>query len=281
MEQKKVEFARVHRVEEADIRESLERLRQQPRADVEQANLHLAGRERVQYFHLIGRLCDVDDARDVGMEALQRAAGEFGVEGARQRVFRRKIVEHCARDRRFAHAAFIGADDENRWLHFSLQNARPTPCWIRGWPRWRPMNPVPPNRGSGRYYPLTLAQRAQSVCFRQVFQGPAPSASERRRARVNPRLAGHFSCALGTSPPKPPLTASPRCVEGGIGGAGEDFRVHLPLTCQGRPVLYGRARFAHFRRIRCKNPCLVSIFRGGLRLPWTSPPRRTSARSSS
>src|ERR1700730_6262270 len=125
MKQEKVEFAGAHRVEEADIGKGLERARQEPGADIDHADLYFAGAERIEHLHLVRRLRHVDDLGHVGMEALERTARKLGVERARERVLRRDIVEHRARDRRFADAALVGADDEYRWLHGNDSRMRP------------------------------------------------------------------------------------------------------------------------------------------------------------
>src|SRR6202011_2441897 len=62
----------------------------------------------------------VDDLGDVGVEALQGAAREFGIEGAGEHVVGAEIIQQRSRDRRLADPAFVRAYHNHYWLRHGL-----------------------------------------------------------------------------------------------------------------------------------------------------------------
>jgi hypothetical protein len=66
-------------------------------------------------LHLVGDRGHVHHFGHVGMEALERAARRFGIEGARRGVMGAEIIEQGAGDRGLSDAPFVGADENDSW----------------------------------------------------------------------------------------------------------------------------------------------------------------------
>src|SRR5581483_11116014 len=109
--------------------------------DVEHADLGARTRQRVDDFHLVRDLGEVDDLSRLRMEALQRAARKFGIEGARRHTLGAQIIEHGTRDGRLSDPALVGADDDDCWFHLLIPQlnrlagihparSRAATCWL-------------------------------------------------------------------------------------------------------------------------------------------------------
>ena len=159
-------------------RERAQCRRQQAGAHIDHRDAGI-GRQRIEDPHLVGDRGDVDDLGDVGMKALERALGRFGVEGARRDLMGGEIIQQRARDGGLADAAFVRADHDYRWLrHGSPSLTR------RCEPHWEPREPrasTRPNR----------MRRVPCTCLYVVHIRRAVWKSARRQSQARSVRSSH------------------------------------------------------------------------------------------
>jgi len=120
VEDAEAELAPLGRVEEAHFIERAQSGREEPRAHVDDGDLRAAA-DRIENFHLIADRVHVDDLGRLGMEALQRPARMFRIEGADGDLIDGEIIEQSAGDRGLADAPFVCTNEnDGRFGHGAL-----------------------------------------------------------------------------------------------------------------------------------------------------------------
>ena len=117
MEESQRELVVARGLEHADALEDVEGIAEPARLEVDEGHRHIGGFHRVEHLHLVRHVFEVDDFGDGRVEALQRAARVFRIEGPGQHVLAREEVEQGARDCGLADAALVGANQDESGLH--------------------------------------------------------------------------------------------------------------------------------------------------------------------
>ena len=96
MHQAKIELAVPRGLQDADTVENIQRLCQVSGLQINNSDLFRNGLHIIQYPHLVGHICQINDGRLPRIEAMQCASWVFGIEGAREHVVALKIVQKRA-----------------------------------------------------------------------------------------------------------------------------------------------------------------------------------------